>query len=194
MPRPGPPRPALAVAVAWAAALAMNRSLRDVEGDSMAPSLEAGDRLVVRPVGPWGARRGDVVLVRDPRRPERVTVKRLVGLPGEDVELREGRLRIDGVARLEPYVTGRSGDDRCHVPSGHVYVLGDNRRGSTDSRTYGPVPQDLVTAVVFASVRPLRWVRQPPIPPGPGDAGQSAGTRRATTSSSGSSSATSVSP
>lgn len=176
----------VSVAAAWGVSLAVNRSLRDVEGRSMQPTLEPGDRLLVRPVGPVPPRRGDVVIVRDPRRPRRATVKRVVGLPGERIELRAGRLSIDGVTHIEPHAHRRDGDDACTVPPGHLYVLGDNRSHSTDSRTYGPVPLTLVEAVVVATIRPLRaGLRSVPVPLE--RAGQP-GT--ATTSSSGSSSAT----
>lgn len=149
----------------WGASLAVNRSLRDVEGDSMQPTLDPGDRLLVRPVGPLPPRRGDLVVVRDPRRPDRATVKRVVGLPGERIELRSGRLSIDGVTHIEPYAHQRCGDVACFVPGGHVYVLGDNRARSTDSRTYGPVPVGLLDAVVVATVRPVRSsLRSQPLP------------------------------
>lgn len=185
-----PPRRTVATLVslvaAWGVSLAVNRSLRDVEGTSMQPGLDPGDRLLVRPVGPVSPRRGDVVVVRDPRAPARVTVKRVIGLGGEHVELRQGRLAIDGVVHIEPHAHRRTGDGACTVPPGHVYLLGDNRAGSTDSRTYGPVPLDLVEAVVVGSVRPLRpTVRSVPLPLA--RAGQG---RPVTTSSSGSSSAT----
>lgn len=174
------------VAALWAVGLAVNRSLRDVTGGSMEPTLSPGDRLLVRPVGPVPPRRGDVVVVRDPRQPDRATVKRVVGLSGEHVRLRVGRLAIDGVTHIEPYAHRRCGDDDRLVPAGHVYVLGDDRARSTDSRTYGPVPLELVEAVVVGSVRPLRTtVRSEPVPL----AGTAHG-RTATTRSSGSSSAT----
>lgn len=183
-PRSGP---LLAGALAlWGMGIAVNRSLRDVTGSSMEPALRPGDRLVVRPVGPVPPRRGDVVVLRDPREPGRRTVKRVVALPGEQVRLRAGRLVIDGVTHIEPHAHRRCGDDDRTVPPRHVYVLGDNRARSTDSRTYGPVPIELVEAVVLGTVRPLRTtVRSEPLPLG--RAGQG---RAATTSSSGSSRAT----
>lgn len=183
-PRSGP---LLAGAVAlWAAGVAVNRSLRDVTGNSMEPTLGPGDRLLVRPVGPVPPRRGDVVVLRDPREAARRTVKRVVGLPGEHVALRAGRLVIDGVTHIEPHAHHRCGDDDRTIPADHLYVLGDNRARSTDSRTYGPVPTGLVEAVVVGTVRPLRTtVRSEPVPLA--GAGQF---RTATTSSSGSSSAT----
>jgi signal peptidase I len=143
-----------AAAGAWGLALVVNRSLRDVEGASMTPTLTEGDRLVVAPrLGL--PRHGDVVVLRDPRDPERTTVKRVVALPGEHVALRRGRLVLDGVTHAEPYTTGPTpGSLDLVVPEDCVVVLGDNRGGSTDSRAYGPVPLGLVDAVVVALVHP----------------------------------------
>lgn len=65
------------VLAAYAATLAVNRSLRDVEGRSMSPTLEPGDRILVAPVPSERLRPGQIVVVRDPREPSRVTVKRI---------------------------------------------------------------------------------------------------------------------
>ncbi|HEX9888939.1 MAG TPA: nickel-type superoxide dismutase maturation protease [Nitriliruptorales bacterium] len=67
----------LGLGAAYLGALAVNRSLRDVQGRSMSPALEPGDRILVAPVPPARVRRGAVVVVRDPRMPDRCTVKRL---------------------------------------------------------------------------------------------------------------------
>jgi signal peptidase I len=138
----------------WAGALAVNRSLRDVDGESMVPTLSPGDRVVALPTTFVPVRRGDVVLVRDPRRPDRVTIKRVVGLPGETVEVRGGRLLLDGVPHLEGYASARVGEAAEVLGPEAYFVMGDNRAASTDSRRYGPVPADHVTAVVTAVVRP----------------------------------------
>lgn len=121
----------------------------------MAPALTPGDRLVIVPGRLWQLRRGDVVVLRDPRDPSRSTVKRVVGLAGEHVALRRGRLVVDGVTHAEPYVTGPvPGRLDVTVAPGHVVVMGDNRAASTDSRAFGPVPRTLIDAVVVATVRP----------------------------------------
>ena len=91
-----------------------------VEGDSMAPALRAGDRLLI--LRALRLHRGDVVAVRDPRLPSRVLVKRVAAVPGEAVTVAGAVLRA-----------GR----------GYV-VLGDNLPASTDSRTFGAVPRRLV--------------------------------------------------
>lgn len=150
----------------WALALASNRALRRVRGGSMAPTLEAGDLVVTLPLRT--PRRGEVVLVRDPRDPDHVQVKRVIGLPGEVVEVRDGTLLLDGRRHREAHQHGRGPDGRLRVPPGHVAVLGDARDASTDSRTYGPVPLELVDRRVPLAVRPrLRWLRSEPTGLGP---------------------------
>lgn len=145
------------LALSWGAALAVNRSLRDVTGPSMLPTLAPGDRLLVLPTWLRPARRGDVVVLRDQRPPAQSTVKRIVGLPGEAIELRDGALTIDGVAHHEPYLdpaTAGGDDVATVVGDDRVYVLGDGRDASTDSRGFGAVPSRLIAGVVVAVIAP----------------------------------------
>lgn len=160
----------------WSAAVAVNRSLRRVRGGSMAPTLAPGDLVVTLPVR--RPRRGEVVLVRDPRDPEHVQVKRVVGLDGETVEVRGGALLLDGTRHREAHQHGRGPDGHLEVPPGHVAVLGDARDASTDSRTYGAVPLTLVVRRVPLVLRPRpRWLRSAPTRLGPAD--EAAATRPA---------------
>lgn len=147
-------RRGLAGLVLWAGAVAANRSLRRVRGGSMEPTLRPGELVVALPVR--RPRRGEVVLVGDPRDPTSgsAQVKRVIGLPGETVEVRDGALLIDGRRHREAHQHGRGPDGRLRVPAGHVAVLGDARGASTDSRTYGPVPLALVTHRVPLVLRP----------------------------------------
>lgn len=125
----------------WALVGFLNRALRDVTGPSMLPALRPGDRILVLPVPARLLRRGDVVVVRDPRRPDRETVKRVAGLPGRRVS--------HGAA--------------AQVPEGHLVLLGDNPALSTDSRTFGPVPTSLLVGRVVARLTPPGLVgRTPP--------------------------------
>lgn len=130
-----------------------------VKGHSMEPSLHDGDRLVVDRVACTLADvgRGDVVVMRYPRNPEVDFVKRVVGLPGDRVALRNGQLWVNG-AMVE-------GDWTCiqdlettgeiEVPDGNCFVLGDNRPISCDSREFGLVPESLLRGLVRARFWPL---------------------------------------
>ncbi len=117
------------------------------DGPSMQPNLYRGDRIMTEKVSYRFVlpQRGDVVIVRRPE-PEKSLVKRVVALPGEVVEVREGHVLIDGAPIEEPWVTYFGGPDYgpARVPAGHVFVLGDNRPNSRDSREIGPVVLDSV--------------------------------------------------
>jgi signal peptidase I len=160
-----------------------------IPSGSMEPTLEPGDRVLVQKVM-YGPDRGDVIVFSDPQgrpgpdrgivggfvhwlsstlgieRPEHEDfIKRVIGLPGETVELRDGRLFVDGVRIREPYLKGAV-DTRDYgpvrVPEGALFVLGDNRLNSNDSRFgLGFVPVDKVVGRAFAIVWPpsrVGWI------------------------------------
>lgn len=121
-----------------------------IRGSSMEPALSDGSWVVVsrrafRP--PRKPGRFDIVRFEDPSRPGHWSVKRVVGLPGEEVSLEDGQLLVDGRRVTEPYIDpahtlNRPGNGR-HVwfpRAGEYVVLGDNRVASSDSRKFGPVP------------------------------------------------------
>jgi signal peptidase I len=121
-----------------------------VQGTSMEPELVDGERIVVnkfvyrfRPI-----ERGDVVVFWYPRDPSVSFVKRVVGLPGDRVELREGELVVNGRQVEEPYLPASYRDRDNHPPTevrkGYYFVLGDHRRSSNDSRTWGEVPEKYI--------------------------------------------------
>jgi len=118
-----------------------------VQGTSMEPLLLDGERIVVnkfiyrfQPI-----ERGDVAVFWYPRDPSVSFIKRVVGLPGDQVELRAGRLVVNGMPVSEPYLpeSFRDGDDfpPTEVRKGYYFVLGDHRRSSNDSRSWGEVPE-----------------------------------------------------
>jgi signal peptidase I len=130
-----------------------------VEGQSMEPNLHSDQRLVVEKVTYrfHGPRRFDVVVLRLPSQGEELLIKRVIGLPGETVEIRDGHIYINGEQLEEPFVTqdtrpGRNG--RVTIPPLHVYVLGDNRNHSNDSRSFGPIPIDNIVGRAWVSYWP----------------------------------------
>jgi signal peptidase I len=130
----------------------LNWQLIRVRGTSMLPSLAPGTWLIVDRLGRRSQppRRFDLVRFVDPVRPAAWAIKRLVGLPGEEIHLSPEGLQVDGGLVPEPHAEGTTisttycwtvGPDQC-------IVLGDNRDGSTDSRRYGPLPLALLTGIV----------------------------------------------
>jgi len=125
-----------------------------VYGQSMEPNLHSDERLVVEKLSYrfHGPRRGDIVVLHDPAGGPELLIKRVIGLPGERVTIADGRVYIDGVALDEPYVAQTTqGNGRAWiVPPLTVFVMGDNRSASRDSRVFGPVPLDqIVGRAVF---------------------------------------------
>lgn len=156
---------ALAVA-AWGVALAVNRSLRRVEGPSMLPGLVHGDLLLTVPVR-RAPRVGDVVVTDLPG--VGPTVKRVVAGPRHDVILDEGHLLVDGAWHDEPWVTPTVDGTHRWPPGDGWVLLGDHRARSTDSRTVGRVPTAAITRRVIARTSiPTSSLRRSPVPrPGP---------------------------
>ncbi len=157
---------ALLVLSAWGLAWLVNRSLREVNGASMVPTLMPGERLLISPIPQSGPRRGDVVVVRDPTQPARAAVKRIIGLPGEQVAVHDGALLVGAARYYEPYALGAGPDASWTVPDGSVVVLGDNREASTDSRSWGPVPLGHCEGRMLLRWRPfsLRSANEAPRP------------------------------
>lgn len=108
--------------------------------ESMSPSLNPGDRFLAR--RQRRPRRGTVVFFPHPHRPDFWLVKRVIGLPGEPVTIRDGRVWINGTTLEDPWGSSPTEPGGSwHVPEDHVFVLSDARhRTRADSRSLGPVP------------------------------------------------------
>ena len=154
-----------------------------VEGPSMEPTLKQGQHLLVnklvflrfdvgdllallpfisddRPEPTYAfhaPRRGDVIIFRFPGDPSRDFVKRVIGIPGDTVEIRRGEVFVNGVSLDEPYVVNRdTGNERpFNVDEDTYYVLGDNRRSSLDSRDWGTVPAENIVGRGWLRYWPL---------------------------------------
>jgi len=129
-----------------------------VYGQSMEPNLHTDQRLVVEKVSYrfHGPRRSDIVVLKLPDQSSELLIKRVIGLPGERVEIRDGQVFIDGAPLDEPYLDQRTPGIMASqiVPPFHVFVLGDNRIASNDSRSFGPVPLDNILGKAWASYWP----------------------------------------
>jgi signal peptidase I len=114
-----------------------------VEGISMEPSLHEGQFVVVNRLAyRWSQpERGDIIVFHFPLNPERRFIKRVIGLPGEEVTVRAGQVYIDGELIDEPYLTAapRYSGDWTLGPD-EIFVLGDNRNNSSDSQNWGALP------------------------------------------------------
>jgi signal peptidase I len=113
----------------------------------MLPTLNDGDIVLVRK-HVEGFNRGDIVIFRHPDDQSVTIVKRIIGLPGESVEIRDGRVFINGSVLDEPYLAtanlNREQMNLTIIPDLSFFVLGDNRRNSSDSRYWGVLPKKLI--------------------------------------------------
>jgi signal peptidase I len=135
------------------------------DGPSMEPNLYRGYRVMTEKVSYdlHLPRRGDVVVVDRPDGEESL-IKRVVALPGEVVEVRGGHAVVDGHPIEEPWVThfGGPGYPPTVVPAGYVFVLGDNRAVSRDSRAIGPVPVESIKGRAWFIYWPLSELKPMP--------------------------------
>jgi len=133
-----------------------------VFGQSMQPNLHTNERLVIEKVSYrfHGPRRGDVVVLHDPSGGSELLIKRVIGLPGERVTIADGRVFIDGTPLDEPYLDQdtQGGGRSWLVPPLHVFVMGDNRGASRDSRVFGAVPLDQIIGHVLFRYWPLEQI------------------------------------
>ena len=130
---------------------------------SMSPTLHRDDRVLVNKLSYdlHDVNRGDVIVFErlpDQRGDIKDLIKRVVALGGEQVEARDGSVYVNGEPLDEPYLAPgveTSNLDPQTVPAGHVFVLGDNRGDSRDSRFFGPLPEELIIGRAFVKVWPL---------------------------------------
>jgi signal peptidase I len=116
-----------------------------VRGSSMEPALHDGQYLVISKLSYWihPPERGDVIVFRPPNNPGDDYIKRIVGLPGERVEVRGEVVWVDGILLDEAYlVNSGSYSGEWSLGDGEYFVLGDNRGNSSDSHSWGLLPQE----------------------------------------------------
>lgn len=154
-----------------------------IPSESMLDTLRPGDRVIVNRVvyHLHEPERGDVIVFRYPRDPGQVFIKRVVGVPGDVLEIRDGRLYVNGRQAAEPYVhvTGGEPDptvaegvvdgstlrdpwslaESYRVPDDMYFVMGDNRTDSDDSRVWGTVSRGAIVGEGFVTYWPLSRLR-----------------------------------
>ena len=135
----------------------------------MLPTLEQGQHLLVDKLTPRfdAYSRGDIVVFHAPGTPPDSVpyIKRVIGVAGDHVALRDGTVFVNGVALDEPYLSGdgpgegatlpQGGAREWDVPQGNLFVMGDHRARSVDSRSFGPVPVDRVIGRAWIRFWPL---------------------------------------
>jgi signal peptidase I len=152
----------LIVAIALAFAVRASVRLYSIPSESMTPALQVGDHIVVTPYRFSQPARGDVIVFRAPVNEGELIIKRIIGLPGDLVDSRLGRVRIGERTVAEPYVAGQATAGAIPaqiVPADSYFVLGDNRNSSYDSRHWGALPRHLVVG----RARMVLWSSSPAI-------------------------------
>ena len=135
-----------------------------IPSSSMESTLLIGDRVLVNKLSyNFGeVERGDIVVFERPPQdtgnPDiKDLIKRVIALPGETVEVRDGQVFVDGRRVDEPYLRANDGAnvEPQKIPAGHFWVMGDNRGQSKDSRFFGPIPEDLIVGRAFVRIWPV---------------------------------------
>jgi signal peptidase I len=157
----------ISVVVAWIVIMFLYQPVR-VQGTSMLPRLRDQDRLFINKfvyrIG--DVKRGDVVVFLYPGDHTKSYIKRVIGVAGDDIYVDDGHVFVNGKALAEPYVLKNFQDERSVpdlvVPPGEVFVMGDHRSISSDSRDFGPISTKLIygkAAYVYWPVRDSGTVR-----------------------------------
>lgn len=150
----------LAIAIALALLVRAAVRIYSIPSASMAPTLYAGDHIIVTPYLRGTPERGHVVVFRSPADIDELLVKRVVAVPGDVLESHLGQVRIGGHTVPESYLarpasTGAIGTQI--IPGGCYYVMGDNRDDSHDSRSWGVVPRERIVGrarlILWSSTR-----------------------------------------
>jgi signal peptidase I len=139
-----------------------------VEGRSMEPNIENDNHVLIStlaygvPLGPWvlvntPVQRGDIVAFeRGDGDDRKLLLKRVIALPGEKVSIRDGHVSVDGIPQAEPRALLDSSNMlTVTVPAGSIFVLGDNRGESDDSRSFGPIGESSIIGKALFIIWPL---------------------------------------
>ena len=133
-----------------------------VEGASMEPNFYDKEYLIINEITYRfnEPQRGEVIVFKYPKNPRQYYIKRIIGLPGETIEIRDGQVYINNEILEEEYIKLLSSDNRKTVVLGdnEYFVLGDNRKNSSDSRLFGPLKEKYIIGKVWFRGWPLERI------------------------------------
>jgi len=136
-----------------------------VRGASMEPTLHDNERLIANKISYRfeTPERGEIIIFRPPLEIKRNYIKRIIGIPGDKIEIANGEVYVNGEKLEEPYVKNISYENMppTIVPDDSFFVLGDNRPNSSDSRYWGFVPRKNVVGRAWVVFWPLNKIRLP---------------------------------
>ncbi|MCX8083003.1 MAG: signal peptidase I [bacterium] len=130
----------------------------EIISSSMEPTLHPGDRVIV--VKKDVLRRYDIVIIEAPKGEQEILTKRIVGLPSETIEVKEGYVYINGKKLKEPYIKEKPEYEllKEKIPEDKYFLLGDNRNESEDSSVWGPVDSTFIKGRVVCKYWPLKEI------------------------------------
>ena len=132
-----------------------------VDGFSMRPTLDDGEFVLVnRMAYRFGdIERGDIIVFNYPANPDQELIKRVIGLPGDQVTINNGQVALNGYILSEPYIADAPQyDGEWRVPDNYLFVLGDNRNNSSDSHAWGMLPiENIVGKAIVIYWPPKMW-------------------------------------
>lgn len=137
-----------------------------VDGDSMYPTFHNGEYLLTEKVSYYlhKPERGDIIVFEAPPNPDKDFIKRIIGLPGETVLIKDGQVFINGKKLSEPYLpaytyTTEGTFQEITLKPEEYFVMGDNRPSSSDSRSWGPVKRDKIVGKAWFVYWPPNRIR-----------------------------------
>jgi len=138
-----------------------------VSGNSMFPNFHDGDYIITNKITLRlsDLKRGEVIILQNPRNQDQVFIKRIIGLPLEHVKVFDGQVYVNGVILNEAYLSSElqtpagaflSEGEEIVVPEGQYFVMGDNRTASSDSREWGPIKKELIIGQAWFRYWPVQ--------------------------------------
>ncbi len=132
-----------------------------VDGYSMIPTLQDGEYVLVSKLSYkiGEPQHGDIIVFKYPGEPPQDLIKRIIGLPGDSVQVRNMKVIVNGQALSEPYIAAAPAyQGEWQVPDGYLFVLGDNRNDSSDSHSWGLLPiENVIGKAVLIYWPPPLW-------------------------------------